>query len=226
MKTITALTGRLTEVVCRAERQRDLRAWVASTTSSSDDSASSMAALGQRDVGRRRQGRRAGVAGRSGKVGDVVELPELLCSHESELGSDFGPPPERCLQFLHRQSFTEPPVPVIPVIQQRPLFLSLERGEGGGVFGGPGGTPPGRGFEGAGAPRQPQCITLGRLAPRHYAVRRRPRCPRLARRGGAPGPAPSSSGERDRMGSRCPTVRSPHNVLLHLSKAVEATEMV
>ncbi len=38
---------------------------------------------------------------------------------------------------------------------------------------------PGRGFEGAGAPRQPQCITLGRLAPRHYAVRRRPRCPRL-----------------------------------------------
>ena len=57
-----------------------------------------------------------------GKVGDVVELPELLCSHESELGSDFGPPPERCLQFLHRQSFTEPPVPVIPVIQQRPLF--------------------------------------------------------------------------------------------------------
>ena len=46
MKKITALTGRLTEVVCRAERQRDLRAWVASTTSSSDDSASSMAALG------------------------------------------------------------------------------------------------------------------------------------------------------------------------------------
>ena len=30
---------------------------------------------------------------------------------------------------------------------------------------------------------------LGRLAPRHYAVRRRPRCPRLARRAGAPGEA-------------------------------------
>ena len=48
------------------------------------------------------------------------------------------------------------------------------------------GSSPGRGFEGAGAPRQPQCNTLGRLAPLHYAVRRRPRCPRLARRGGAP----------------------------------------
>ena len=47
--------------------------------------------------------------------------------------------------------------------------------------GGQGRTFPGRGFEGAGAPRQPQCITLGRLAPRHYALRRRPRCPRLAR---------------------------------------------
>ena len=51
-------------------------------------------------------------------------------------------------------------------------------GEGsGGGDGGPGERSPGRGFEGAGAPRQPQCITLGRLAPRHYAVRRRPRCP-------------------------------------------------
>ncbi len=57
-----------------------------------------------------------------GKVGDVVELPELLCSHESELGSDFGPPPEACLQSRHSQSFTERPVPVIPVIQQRPLL--------------------------------------------------------------------------------------------------------
>ena len=53
-------------------------------------------------------------------------------------------------------------------------------------MGGQRGVPPGRGFEGAGAPRQPQCITLGRLAPRHYAVRRRPRCPRLARPSGAP----------------------------------------
>ena len=29
-------------------------------------------------------------------------------------------------------------------------------------------------------------MTLGRLAPRHYAVRRRPRCPRLARRAVTP----------------------------------------
>ena len=49
-------------------------------------------------------------------------------------------------------------------------------------MGRPGERSPRSGFEGAGAPRQPQCITLGRLAPRHYAVRRRPRCPRLARR--------------------------------------------
>ncbi len=63
------------------------------------------------------------------------------------------------------------------------------KGEGEGSGGGDGGPVesfPGRGFEGAGAPRQPQCITLGRLAPRHYALRRRPRCPRLARRVGAP----------------------------------------
>ena len=45
---------------------------------------------------------------------------------------------------------------------------------------------PRSGVRRAGAPRQPQCITLGRLAPRHLAVRRRRRCPRLARRGGAP----------------------------------------
>ena len=47
-------------------------------------------------------------------------------------------------------------------------------------MGGLGESSPRSGFEGAGAPRQSQCITLGRLAPRHYAVRRRPRCPRLA----------------------------------------------
>ena len=51
------------------------------------------------------------------------------------------------------------------------------------VMGGPGESSPRSGFEGAGAPRQPQCITLGRLAPRHLAVRRRPRLspPRPAR---------------------------------------------
>ena len=42
---------------------------------------------------------------------------------------------------------------------------------------GPGENSPRSGFEGAGAPRQPHCMTLGRLAPRHYALRRRPRCP-------------------------------------------------
>ena len=41
-----------------------------------------------------------------------------------------------------------------------------------GVMGGHGRVLLGRGFEGVGAPRQPQCITLGRLAPRHYAVPR------------------------------------------------------
>ena len=41
-------------------------------------------------------------------------------------------------------------------------------GEGsGGGDGGQGRALPGQGFEGTGAPRQPQCITLGRLAPRH-----------------------------------------------------------
>ena len=52
------------------------------------------------------------------------------------------------------------------------------------VMGGPGESSPRSGFEGAGAPRQPQCITLGRLAPRHLAVRRRRRTspPRTARR--------------------------------------------
>ena len=68
---------------------------------------------------------------------------------------------------------------------------SREREKGAArVMGGPGERSPRSGFEGAGAPRQPQCITLGRLAPRHYAVRRRPRCPashgvaaRRARRG-------------------------------------------
>ena len=37
-----------------------------------------------------------------------------------------------------------------------------------------------------GAPRQPQCTTLGRLAPVYYALRHRPRCPRLPRRADSP----------------------------------------
>ena len=64
----------------------------------------------------------------------------------------------------------------------------MEEGEGsGGGDGGPGERSLRSGVRRGGAPRQPQCITLGRLAPRHYAVRRRPRCPRLARRGAARG---------------------------------------
>ena len=50
-----------------------------------------------------------------------------------------------------------------------------------GVMEGPGERSPRSGVRRGGAPRQPQCTTLGRLAPRHYALRRRPRCPRLAR---------------------------------------------
>ena len=59
--------------------------------------------------------------------------------------------------------------------------------EAAGVMEGPGESSPRSGVRRGGAPRQPQCITLGRLAPRHFAVRRRPRCPPpLARRGGVP----------------------------------------
>ena len=73
----------------------------------------------------------------------------------------------------------------LPVASRAIEASSWEREKGAaGVMEGPGESSPRSGFEGAGAPRQPQCITLGRLAPRHYAVRRRPRCARLARRGG------------------------------------------
>ena len=74
--------------------------------------------------------------------------------------------------------------PVASLAPSRPPSREREKGAVG-VMGGPGERSPRSGFEGAGAPRQPQCITLGRLAPRHYAVRCRPRCPRLARRGGS-----------------------------------------
>ena len=69
---------------------------------------------------------------------------------------------------------------------ERHAGMGEGEGSGGGDGGGQGSAPPGSGVRRGGAPRQPQCITLGRLAPLHYAVRRRPRCPRLARRGGAP----------------------------------------
>ena len=44
--------------------------------------------------------------------------------------------------------------------------------EAAGVMEGPGESSPRSGVRRGGAPRQPQCITLGRLAPRHFAVRR------------------------------------------------------
>ena len=135
-------------------------------------------------------------------------------------------------------------------VASRAIEVSVTgEGEGGGVIGGPGGNSPGSGFEGAGAPRQPQCITLGRLAPLYYALRRRPRCPAshgpparrtlpVSRR--VPAPAEHLSRYRNRAGIhsllfrgtrphggfRSRTVRSPHNLFLHLSKAVEATAMV
>ena len=57
---------------------------------------------------------------------------------------------------------------------------SRERETGAaGVMEGPGESSPRSGVRRGGAPRQTQCITLGRLAPRHFALRRRSRCPRL-----------------------------------------------
>ena len=50
---------------------------------------------------------------------------------------------------------------------------------GAGVMEGPRERSPRSGVRRGRAPRQPQCNTLGRLAPLYYALRRRPRCPRL-----------------------------------------------
>ena len=82
--------------------------------------------------------------------------------------------PCRCGRKLPRNAASPPSLSLLA--PSRPPSWEREKGAAG-VMGGQRGVPPGRGFEGAGAPRQPQCITLGRLAPRHYAVRRRPRCP-------------------------------------------------
>ena len=147
------------------------------------------------------------------------------------------------------ESFPETPHPPVAVASGAIEASVMGEGEGsGGVMEGPGESSPRSGFEGAGAPRQPQCITLGRLAPRHYALRRRPRCPAshgpparrtlpVSRR--APAPAEHLSRYRNRAGirsllfrgtrphggSRSRTVRFPRNLLLS-SKAVEATAMV
>ena len=117
------------------------------------------------------------------------------------------------------------------------LLCAIEasvKGEGEGSGGSDEGArealPP-VGVRRGGTPRQPQCTTLGRLAPRHYALRRRPRCPashgpRHAARspshgecrlrlstcpatGIALGSAPSSSGERDPMAGLDPGRRGP-----------------
>ena len=54
---------------------------------------------------------------------------------------------------------------------------------------GGGGSSPRPGFEGAGAPRQPQCLTLGRLAPLYYALRTGPAVP-APRQEARPDPLP------------------------------------
>ena len=110
------------------------------------------------------------------------------------------------------ESFPERPITPVAVASRaiEASVMGEGEGSGGGDGGDMGSAPPGRGFEGAGAPRQPQCITLGRLAPRHYAVRRRPRCPRLARRGGEPCERGAGGGTvgRDRIATtpQSPTV--------------------
>ena len=73
---------------------------------------------------------------------------------------------------------------------------SRERETGtAGVMEGPGESSPRSGVRRGRAPRQPQCHTLGRLAPRHFALRRRPRCPASH---GAPAPAEHLSRYRNR----------------------------
>ena len=77
--------------------------------------------------------------------------------------------------FNHPNAFLSEGGPLAVVVESFPVASSGHRGlrhgrgrrERRGRWGGQGSAPAGRGFEGAGAPRQPQCITLGRLAPRH-----------------------------------------------------------
>ena len=79
-----------------------------------------------------------------------------------------------------------------PVASSRHRSVVHGRGERRGVVEGAQGRvlPRSGGFEGAGAPRQPQCMTLGRLAPLYYALRRRPPLspPRSAPAGQVAGP--------------------------------------
>ena len=81
--------------------------------------------------------------------------------------------------------------------------------------------PACRGFEGAKPLASPNVLTLGRLAPLYYALRRRPPLspPRTARRTAAEhlshyrnragDPLPPSSGERDPMAGPDPGRRGP-----------------
>ena len=74
-----------------------------------------------------------------------------------------GGAPRRCGRKLPRNAASLPSLSRLA--PSRPPSWEREKGAAG-VMGGQGRAPPSRGFEGAGAPRQPQCITLGRLAPR------------------------------------------------------------
>ena len=123
------------------------------------------------------------------------------------------------------------------IVQWEQAIPSRERETAAaGVMEGPGESSPRSGVRRGRAPRQPQCHTLGRLAPLYYALRRRPRCPASH---AAPAAAEHLSRYRNRAGirsllfwgtrphggSRSRTARSSRNLLLS-SKAVEATAMV
>ena len=102
---------------------------------------------------------------------------------------DFTPPtlfsqrraPRRCGRKLPRNAASPPSMSLLAA--SRPPSWEREKGAAG-VMGGQGRAPPGRGSKGPEPLASPQCITLGSLAPRHLAVRRRRRAspPRTARR--------------------------------------------
>ena len=83
-----------------------------------------------------------------------------LDNHNASL-SEGGAPP-RCGRKLPRNAASPPSLSLLAP-SRPPSWEGQKRAAG--VMGGPGERSPGSGFEGAGAPRQPQCITLGRLAP-------------------------------------------------------------
>ena len=86
-------------------------------------------------------------------------------------------------------SIASPKRRITPVAVASRAIEATVMGEGegsGGDDGGGSGNSPGPGFEGAEPLASPSVITLGRLAPLYYALRHRPRRPRLAPRSGVP----------------------------------------